>query len=158
MPTIRHSLPKPLQPVPSNNQTPPIRIPPPILRHDLPNIILNIPTLLHNNQLPPPIPIRQRRPPRQIIDLPRQLGAEIARMRSMRHTSAAQHRRLPIAQSSVSRSFLRSDLSRRAVDIAAPFRGRGALPRGVAFEDDGAVEEVFPEREVEVCGGVGCEA
>ena len=42
--------------------------------------------------------------------------------------------------------------------VAAPFCGRGALARGVAFVDHGAVEDVFSEGEVEVCGGVGGEA
>ncbi len=35
---------------------------------------------------------------------------------------------------------------------------RGALPCGVGFENDGAVEDVSPEREVQVGGWVGGEA
>lgn len=34
---------------------------------------------------------------------------------------------------------------------------RGALPCGVGFEDDGAVEDVSPERKVQVRGWVGGE-
>lgn len=42
--------------------------------------------------------------------------------------------------------------------VAAPFGGGGALAFGVAFEDYGAVEDVFSEGEVEVGGWVGGEA
>ena len=42
--------------------------------------------------------------------------------------------------------------------FTAPFRVRGALARGVAFVDDGAVENVFSQGHEEVRAGVGGEA
>lgn len=51
-----------------------------------------------------------------------------------------------------------TDLAVGAVDLPARFGGRGALACGVAFEDNGAVEDVFSEGEVEVVCWVGFEA
>ena len=73
----------------------------------------------------------------------------------MRDASAPQHRALPVAQPSLSGALLRPDLAAGAVHVVAPFRGGGALARGVAFEDHGAVEDVFSEGQVEVRGWVG---
>lgn len=44
------------------------------------------------------------------------------------------------------------------VDLPACFGGGRALAGGVAFEDDGAVEDVFAEGQVEVVCWVGFEA
>lgn len=44
------------------------------------------------------------------------------------------------------------------MDLPARFGGRGALACGVAFKDNGAVEDVFSEGEVEVVCWVGFEA
>lgn len=46
----------------------------------------------------------------------------------------------------------------RAVDFPACFRAAGALPFGVAFEDNGAVEQVAPHGQMQVFRFVGLEA
>ena len=51
-----------------------------------------------------------------------------------------------------------TDLAVRTVDLPAGFGGGCALASGVAFEDDGAVEDVFAEGQVEVVCWVGFEA
>jgi hypothetical protein len=45
---------------------------------------------------------------------------------------------------------LRPDFLAAAVHLAAPFRVGAALPRLVAFVDDGAVQNVFPQGKMQV--------
>lgn len=40
------------------------------------------------------------------------------------------------------------------MDFGAPFRARSALAVFIAFVDDGQVQQVASQREMEVCGGV----
>lgn len=44
------------------------------------------------------------------------------------------------------------------MDFVAPFGGGEAETVTVAFEDDGAVQDVAPQGSEEECGGVGLEA
>lgn len=79
-------------------------------------------------------------------------------MRTKGFSSAAQDRRLPGANACFAGAFLGTHFAVRAVDFVAGFGGGGAEARVVAFVDDGAVEDVAAEGEVEVRGGVGFEA
>lgn len=74
-------------------------------------------------------------------------------MRTVRFTSAAEQRALSGALASSAGSLLRPHLAVRAVHVPAGFGGRGALAGVVAFVDDGEVEEVAAEGEVEMLDG-----
>lgn len=71
----------------------------------------------------------------------------------MRFTTAAEQGALPGALASSSGSLLRPHLAVRAVYVPAGFGRCGALAGVVAFVDDGEVEEVSAEGEVEMLDG-----
>lgn len=74
-------------------------------------------------------------------------------MRTKRLATASQQGALPGALTGSSGSLLRAHLAVRAVDVVAGLGGCGALPGVVALVDDGEVEEVAAEGEVEVLDG-----
>ncbi|KAL9070093.1 MAG: hypothetical protein Q9157_005948, partial [Trypethelium eluteriae] len=98
-----------------------------------------------------------RRAKRQVVYLPRQAGLEVPRLLRKRSSATPQHRALLVAQPCPAHPLLRPDLAPGAVHFGAVLRGAGALAGAVAFEDDGAVQEVAPEGEREVRGRVGGE-
>lgn len=78
-------------------------------------------------------------------------------MRTKGFSSSYQHRRLFGAETSSSGPLLRSDFGVGAVNLVAGFRAGCSLSGCIAFEDDGAVEDVAAEGEIEVFAGVGFE-
>lgn len=72
----------------------------------------------------------------------------------MRHSSALEHRTLSGADSSHAGALLRPHFPAGAVNLATPLGARGSLSCFIAFEDDGAVEDVAAEGEVEFIGWV----
>lgn len=60
--------------------------------------------------------------------------------------AALEHRALPRSETCAPEPLLWPDLAVGAVHFVPGFAAGGALAREVAFEDDGAVEEVAAER------------
>lgn len=109
--------------------------------------------VLADDELAAAVAIAQRRAPRLVVDLAVEPGAEVAGVRAKRLATAAQQRTLPGALTGSSGALLRAHLAVRAVDVVAGLGRGGALPGVVALVDDGEVEEVAAEGEVEVLDG-----
>lgn len=74
-------------------------------------------------------------------------------MRTEGLATASEQRALPGTLAGSSGSLLRAHLAVRAVDVVAGLGGCGALPGVVALVDNGEVEEIAAEGEVEVLDG-----
>ena len=105
--------------------------------------ILDIEAILADDQLPSAVAVRQRRAPGQIVHLAGQIGGEVARFGTEDFGAALEHGRLLGAETRHARALLRTDLAVRAADLPACLGACRALARAVAFEDHGAVEDVF---------------
>lgn len=75
-------------------------------------------------------------------------------MLAERVTATSKHRAFFIAEPSLAGSLLGADLAIRTADLSTVPDVRGTLPCFIAFEDHGAVQDVSPEREVQVGGWV----
>lgn len=71
-------------------------------------------------------------------------------MLAERMTTASKNIAFLVPESSHASPFLRTDLPIRAVDLITVLYVRGTLSPGIAFEDHGAVQDVSPQREVQM--------
>lgn len=85
----------------------------------------------------------------EIVHPSRQLGAEIPRFRTVGATTAPEHGTLSVAETGAAGALLGTNLTGRAGDFGPRLAGGGALTQGVTFKDDGSVEDVFAQREVQ---------
>ena len=126
-----------------NQQRPPIRITQMQLAQNLahpPRLVhAELNAIFHHDELAAPIAIAQRRAPGQIVHFARQLGGEVARVRTESRAAAAADRALLVADAGAARALLLVDFAAAAAHGVAPFGARGALAVGVAFEDYRAV-------------------
>ena len=111
--------------------------------------------VLADDELATAVAVRHRWAPGEAVHFPGASGAEGAGLRAEGLAAALEHGRLLAAEARAARALLRTDLLVGAADVVARLGGGGALARVVALVDDGEVQDVAAQGQVEVFRGPG---
>lgn len=106
--------------------------------------------VLTYNQITLSVAVAQSSAPGLVVDLPVEAGTKVTRLRAKSLSTTAEQGGLLGAHTGATGSLLRTHLAVRAVNFVTGFRRGGSLARVVTFVDDGEVEDVATEREVQM--------